>query len=302
MGIQDWVQRFIETESLPPVFVSVAGDYFIPFAKHLVSSIKQHRVQGAPIVIGINGAQGTGKTTFAKFLSAYLADFYGLNGTQISLDDFYLTRMEREQRALEIHPLFLTRGVPGTHDTDLALSMINKLQTLIPGESLALPGFDKAVDDRKAQQNWPVAKGAQDFIILEGWCVGSQPIPAPELKTPINNLEENDDPLAIWRSAVNQFLSRDYQSLFSHIDVLIFLKVPDFQTVLQWRTEQEMKLHQSSGPDNVHIMSPDGVADFIQYFERITRNDLRHLPTIADTVFEFDRNHQIISRKDKQPQ
>lgn len=295
----DWVQQFMRAEKLPPSYQSVADDYLIPFAEHLAPSIGRYCSKGAPMVIGVNGAQGTGKTTFAKFLSEYLTEFHNLNGSQVSLDDFYLTRSERQQRAREIHPLFLTRGAPGTHDTDLALTTINELKTLKPGMTMALPSFEKACDDRKARQDWPFAKGQQDFVIFEGWCVGSQPIPVSELTTAINNLEKDQDKLAIWRTSINQFLSADYKNLFSQIDVLVYLKAPDFQTILDWRTEQEMKLKQSAGPDKSHIMSREDIANFVQHFERITKNDLRHLPTIADTVFEFDRNHQIVGQIDR---
>jgi len=175
---QDWVQHFIESEKLPPSFAALANDYFIPFAQQLVKSVELSRRQGVTFVIAVNGAQGTGKTTFAKFLSSYFRGFHGLNGADISLDDFYLTRAERRQRADEIHPLFLTRGVPGTHDTSLALSTINNLKNLESDETLALPSFDKAKDERKSQIDWPAVKGIQDFIIFEGWCVGSQPVSA----------------------------------------------------------------------------------------------------------------------------
>jgi len=300
MECQEWVQRFIKSERLPSTYTSIAHDTFIPFAEYLVPSVEQHRLQGAPIVIGVNGAQGTGKTTFAKFLTGYLTEFYGLNGSQISLDDFYLTRSEREKRARDVHPLFLTRGVPGTHDTELALSTISNLKTLKADESLALPSFDKASDDRIAKQDWPVAKGVQDFVIFEGWCVGARPVPAFDLKTPINSLEVNEDPSGIWRTAVNQYLAKGYQAIFTLIDILVFLKAPDFETVFEWRSEQEEKLALAAGPDQSRIMSTEDIANFIQYFERITRENLRTLPNIADHVFEFDRGHQIISRIDNQ--
>lgn len=295
-----WVRNFIEDEKLPDTYQSVAHDYLLPFAQRLTPSIIQHRVQGSAMVIGINGAQGTGKTTFAKFLTSHLSDFHGLKGTNISLDDFYLTRAERMQRAREIHPLFTTRGVPGTHDTAFALSVITKLRTLKSGETLPLPSFDKARDDRREKQDWSVANGQQDFVICEGWCVGSQPEPVSELEPPINHLEEKEDPSGVWRTAVNQFLSEDYQKLFNLNDLLIYLKVPDFETVLKWRGEQESKLKQSAGPDMQQTMSPEQLIHFIQHFERITRNDLRRLPGVADYVFEFDRDHQITSRLDKQ--
>jgi D-glycerate 3-kinase len=299
MNDRDWVQRFIEHEKLPTSFVSLADDFLVPFAKHLLPSIKDQRTRDTPIVIAIHGAQGTGKTTFAKFLAFYFGNFHGLNGTQISLDDFYLTRSERIRRASAIHPLILTRGVPGTHDVALAMSTISKLKRLKPAELLPLPSFDKAADDRKAKQDWPVAVGVQDFIIFEGWCVGSQAEPVSVLEAPINQLEEKEDPLAIWRTAVNKTLNEDYRELFSLNDILVFLKAPDFETVLQWRSEQEMKLGQNAGTDRSHIMLPDDIARIVQYLERITRHDLRELPKVADHVFAFDRAHQIVSRTDK---
>lgn len=246
--------------------------------------------------MGVNGAQGTGKTTFAKLLSCYLTTCHGLNGSHISLDDFYLTRAHRQQRANEIHPLFLTRGVPGTHDAELAISVLKKLKTLKNGEQMTLPSFDKAKDDRKPKDNWPLARGAQDFVIFEGWCVGSNSVKASELVTPINRLELVEDPKGIWRRAVNQYLERDYQKLFSLIDNLIFLKAPNFAAVLDWRREQEEKLRVAAHADKTQVMSHDEVAQFIQYFERITRDNLVRIPDIADTIFEFDSAHQIVGR------
>ncbi|MEP4051306.1 MAG: P-loop NTPase fold protein [Litorimonas sp.] len=294
MDKADWINGFIETERLPHSYVDLARNYFIPFADHLVTSIQRRPREGTSLFIGVNGAQGTGKTTFAKFLSSYLIAFHDLNGSHISLDDFYLTRAERQERASEIHPLFLVRGVPGTHDTALAISTFEKLKTLKRDEEMILPSFDKANDDRKPEEHWPKAMGVQDFIIFEGWCVGSRPVPVSELSASINVLEKIEDPQGIWRNAVNDYLVQDYQKLFSFIDELIFLKAPNFTVVLEWRREQEEKIAaQHSGQSQ--IMSNDEVARFIRYFERITKDNLERLPSIADTVFEFDSTHQIIS-------
>lgn len=292
----DWLDNFIKEQSLPSSYADLAHNFFVPFAEQLVESIQQHSAAGKTFVMGVNGAQGTGKTTFAKLLSCYLTTCHGLNGSHISLDDFYLTRAHRQQRANEIHPLFLTRGVPGTHDAELAISVLKKLKTLKNGEQMTLPSFDKAKDDRKPKDNWPLARGAQDFVIFEGWCVGSNSVKTSELVTPINRLELVKDPRGIWRRAVNQYLELDYQKLFSLIDNLIFLKAPNFAAVLDWRREQEEKLRMASHAEKTQVMSHDEVAQFIQYFERITRANLETLPDIADTIFEFDSAHQIVGR------
>ena len=54
-----------------------------------------------PPLIAIVGAQGCGKTTLAREAAARFG------AAQISIDDVYLTRAEREAMAREVHPLFL---------------------------------------------------------------------------------------------------------------------------------------------------------------------------------------------------
>jgi len=64
---------------------------------------------GAPLLAGICGPQGSGKSTMAAFVAAML-DAQGLPTAILSLDDLYL---DPEDRPVHIHPLFATRGVPG---------------------------------------------------------------------------------------------------------------------------------------------------------------------------------------------
>lgn len=297
MDKANWINSFVEAERLPPSYADLAVDYFIPYADELVLLIKERCKEGIPLHIGVNGAQGTGKTTFAKLLSSYLVNFYCFNGSHISLDDFYLTKTERQKRARETHPLFLMRGVPGTHDIALAISTFKKLKALKSHEEISLPCFDKASDERMPAESGPKAMGVQNFIIFEGWCVGSRPIPSAKLAMPINALEKIQDSKGIWRAAVNDYLRQDYQKLFSIIDKLIFLKAPDFETVLKWRSKQEEKLTLTRQKDHSHTMSNDDIARFIEYFERITRDNLKIMPDIADIVFEFNSDHQIFSQQ-----
>jgi D-glycerate 3-kinase len=285
----NWINSFIEAERLPQSYADLAVDYFIPYADELVLLIKERCKEGIPLHIGVNGAQGTGKTTFAKFLSSYLVNFYCFNGSHISLDDFYLTKTERQKRAREIHPLFLVRGVPGTHDIALAISTFKKLKALKSNQEMSLPCFDKASDDRMPAEKGPKAIGVQNFIIFEGWCVGSRSVPSADLALPINSIGEDHKTLKVFGAlAINDYLRQDYQKLFSIIDKLIFLKAPDFATVLKWRSKQEEKLMVTRQKDQSHTMSNDDIARFIEYFERITRDNLKIMPDIADIVFEFN--------------
>ena len=51
-----------------------------------------------------------------------------------------------------IHPLFLTRGVPGTHDVKLLSNVIQKLKKK-NFKTVLVPKFDKSRDDRFKKKN-----------------------------------------------------------------------------------------------------------------------------------------------------
>ena len=82
--------------------------------------------------------------------------------------------------------------------------------------------IDKAQDDRFPNQNWPFVNGPIDIIILEGWCLGSQPQATDLLLKPVNKLEETKDSNMVWRTYVNNQLQTNYSELFKSIDKLIF--------------------------------------------------------------------------------
>ena len=52
------------------------------------------------------------------------------------------------------------------------------------------------------------------------------------LVNPINTLEKNEDPKLLWRNKVNKELKSEYRKIFNKIDRLIFLKVPNFECVI----------------------------------------------------------------------
>ncbi|MBD3646427.1 MAG: kinase, partial [Pseudomonadales bacterium] len=224
--------------------------------------------------LGIAGAQGSGKTTLATELADHM-NRQGLTTCTLSLDDFYRTRAEREALARELHPLFRTRGVPGSHDMKLMLEAMRSLQQ---GNETQVPVFDKAADDRC--RDWRTIPAGQEFVIIEGWCWGARPASGEDLLDPINELEAKRDPDGTWRKAVNSFLAEDgYQRAFAATDALLFLVVPDFDAVFRWRLQQEQEL--SPGEVN-RVMDDAGVREFIMHYERISRRMLRDLPGRAD--------------------
>ena len=291
MVAEDELSRFLQAHRLPESFRETAIEYYSPIADWIATRLRP----GVPLLLGINGAQGTGKSTLADFLCLALRQSADRNIAVLSIDDFYLTRSERQQLAAEIHPLLVTRGVPGTHDLPMLETCLSELRALEPGVSLALPRFDKARDDRADETSWPTVSGPVDVVILEGWCVGSRAGSDHELHEPINALERNDDPDGAWRRYVNERLASDYASLFGTLDALIFLKAPSFDAIYRWRLEQEQKLAATAPDDVAGIMDEQQIARFIAHYERITRRNIDRIGEIADVVLELDEYHRCVA-------
>jgi D-glycerate 3-kinase len=237
-----------------------------------------------PITISISGSQGSGKSTLAKLLAEVLQREFSRTSAIISIDDFYLTRTERQLLAKEVHPLLAVRGVPGTHDIGLLKDVLRRLQSGAPAH---IPSFSKADDDRVVSD--PPETGPVDIIICEGWCWGAIPEPETRLAQPVNDLERERDANGRWRHYVNQQLS-EYQSVFKS-DGSVFLKAPSMDAVFRWRWQQEQALLKERG--GAAVMTESGVRGFIAYYERLTRWMLESLPDNVDLLAELDEAHRI---------
>jgi D-glycerate 3-kinase len=247
-----------------------------------------------PMVVGLCGSQGSGKSTMAAFLKALLQD-QGLRAAILSLDDLYLPRGQREHLARTAHPLLLTRGAPGTHDPGLGMALIDIL-TDRSGAEVSLPRFDKAEDDRAAAQTWPRVRAPIDVVLLEGWCVGAAPQPDTVLGEPINPLERDQDADGRWRRYVNAQLKGDYARLFSRIDVLALLQAPSFDVVFGWRALQEKRLAERVAREGIsgrRVMSDEEIGAFLMHYQRLTEWILEEMPGRADIVMPLDPNHRI---------
>lgn len=272
---------------------------WLPLAQHIEKQIRSGRC-----VIGLHGGQGSGKSTLAAALTTILKTVSGLNIVAISLDDFYLTKRQRQALSESTHPLLKTRGVPGTHDTSLMQQALTELSRhFIDSDSASLtcnpittlPQFDKLADDRHPESRQ--ISGPVSAIILEGWCVGVTPEPDVALQSPINDLERLDDPDATWRRWVNQQLIERYQSIFDRLDYLVMLKVPGIKHIIQWRTEQEEHTRRlsCSSTQNGHRngLRADEIERFVQHYQRLTQHALNTLPDSADIVIELNAQHAV---------
>lgn len=236
----------------------------------------RHAALARRVLIGLAGAQGSGKSTMAPRIAALLAD-RGLRTTILALDDFYLSRAEREGLAREVHLLLATRGVPGTHDI---ARLSQTIDALLAGRAATVPRFDKARDDRAETGD---TVGPADVVILEGWCIGAEPQSDGALATPINALESGEDPDGTWRRWVNEHLATDYAALFARLDLTVLLRAPEFAVVERWRGEQEVHL-------GARGMESAAIARFVAHYERITSAMLASTP--ADLIVNLDEVRQ----------
>lgn len=293
----DHWQAFLRSQRLPEAYRASAERWFMPLAQELV---EQCTLSDSPVLVGINGCQGSGKSTLAAFLEMALPDLGDLRVAVLSIDDFYLTRAERGERASTWHPLFATRGVPGTHDTLLLARTLDEL--CAGGGAVKVPRFDKASDDRLPTEAWSHFDGAIDVVILEGWCVGIPPQPESQLHRAVNALEATEDERGDWRGRVNQALADQYQSLFGRMDVWVMLAAPDFDCVFRWRREQEAKLRDRHQGGAAGLMSDVEIARFIQFYQRLTEWALVTMPAEMDYCYRLDANRHIrsLTRRDKE--
>jgi len=259
------------------------------------------RQKTGPLVIGINGAQGAGKSTLFNLVEVILTEGFNLNVVGFSIDDLYKTYDERVELSETVHPLLRTRGVPGTHDVDLGIKILNSLKKSDENTVTKIPVFDKSTDDRCQAAVWQEWVGPADVIVLEGWCVGADPQSPEALVGAINELEREKDQNGLWRDYVNAQLSGPYQELFSMIEVLIMLKVPSMDAVFEWRSLQEKKLaervkyiYDTQQPtEHLRIMDEEQIQRFIQHYERLTRHMLEEMPGRADITLCLNDNHKV---------
>ncbi len=295
---QSTLANFLVDEGLPESYRRDAHNWFLPLIDQLQYQLADadDGTPAATMVLGINGAQGTGKSTLARLIEVVL-ESRGKRVANLSMDDFYLSQTQRQRLAADIHPLLATRGVPGTHDTALAIQTIAALQAATVSSVVHLPRFDKAIDDLLTVEEWPGFEGRADLIIVEGWFLGAEPQLDSELETAVNTLEENEDAEGLWRRYANAQLAGSYQQWFACIDHLIMLKAPAFEQVKVWRSLQEVKLAARSKRSGASkgIMNGEQLERFIAHFERLTRHCLRSLPAKANQVFFLDADHQVVN-------
>ncbi|OAK99748.1 P-loop containing nucleoside triphosphate hydrolase protein [Phaeosphaeriaceae sp. SRC1lsM3a] len=234
----------------------------------------QHEKSSEPIILGISGLQGSGKSTWASKIVELLTSQHNLHTITISLDDLYKKHDDLiAQRDQDLNnKLYRTRGQPGTHEEQLAATFFKDLRSYRGENELRIPSFDKSKyigeGDRAPSSEWPTIKRKPDVVVFEGWCVGFQPVSASAVeekhklalagKLPINTPAQHE--LAHLLD-VNSNLKRYCDAFMGpqHFDFFVHIDTNDLRNVYTWRLQQEHKMIEGKGSG----MSDEQVRAFI---------------------------------------
>ncbi|MGY6529907.1 MAG: glycerate kinase [Cyanobacterium sp.] len=257
---------------------------WMPLTIHLADKFK---AKSQPLLVGVLGSQGTGKTTLTQILKHLLAQ-ENINSETISLDDFYKTYEERKELQ-KFDPRLIWRGPPLTHDVPLALEV---LQTLLASNPVVIPRFDKSLHNGKGDRTLTSDKITKrvDIIFFEGWFVGVKPIPEEKFNNPpYPIITENDRQFA---KDCNQRL-KEYLPLWELIDYQIILNPIDYRHSLPWRQEAEEKM-KAQGKTG---MGKQEIKEFVEYFWKALHPELfitaliNNIAQSDSLIITIDRDH-----------
>lgn len=197
--------------------------------------------QGArkPLVIGVNGPVGAGKSTLARVLRV-LAAQTGLTLATASIDDAYLPWGER-QRALAGNPFGVLRVPPGSHGSG---ELTAALEHWRQGRRLRLPRFDKTLRGGDGDRSgWSEQRA--DAVLLEGWLLGCRPIATDQLEGRLDALGGATGlglttAEAAWLPHWNNALEF-YGPLWGQLDSLWILRPSSWQWPRRWRLQAEAR-------------------------------------------------------------
>lgn len=275
------------TSSSPEVTLVTLWTFWLPLARQLAALRRQ---LARPLIQGILGGQGTGKTTSSAVLSLILGHF-GYRTLALSLDDLYKTYEER-QRLQKQDPRLIWRGPPGTHDLELGKQILEQLRQANLAQAVSVPRFDKSAYLGIGDRSEPEQVENIDLVLFEGWFVGVRPIDPVVFDcttpAPINTLSDR-----AFARDLNQKL-RDYLPLWDCLDRLLILDPVDYRLSKQWRrqAEQEMIASGKAG------MTDAQVDEFVEYFWRSLHPELfitplTKNPHLADLVVEINPDHSF---------
>lgn len=271
---------------------------WLPLAQQL---IEQRQRLGRPLIQGLLGMQGAGKTTLGEVLTLLL-EWMGYRTLSWSIDDLYKTYGDR-QLLQQDDPRLIWRGPPGTHDVDLGIAA---LELLRQGRAAEIPQFDKALQGGQGDRIASRSVQGIEIVIFEGWFLGAQPVEPERFEAGAQETEPLPEPLPepIVTEADRAF-ARDcnerlgeYLPLWELCDRLMVLSLTDYRLSKRWRLAAEQRLR-AEGRGG---MTDAEVGAFVDYFWKALHPALFVQPLVqsggsggrtADWVVEVGEGHRL---------
>ncbi len=234
----------------------------------------------------ISGSQGAGKSTLSQLIKIVIEKTSSKKVMLLSIDDYYYSKSDRYNISQLVHPLLMTRGVPGTHNIKKLKEHLRQFKK--KQFPIITPTFNKLKDDISKKTK---VFNKADILILEGWCCGAKPIENKFLYKNLNKIERDLDQNFKWRKYYNSKLKNEYQQIFKTFDRIIYLQPLSFQFVLKWRYAQEKNNAKKTKTKN--FMNKNTTKNFILYYEKLTKWMIKNMPDKADMLIEVDKEQKI---------
>ncbi|KAJ1958533.1 hypothetical protein GGI12_004708 [Dipsacomyces acuminosporus] len=255
--------------------VNRAGQFILRKLAQKQQLYSEKQAANPPLVIGLNGAQGSGKTTLVRGLVEYLNE-RSISTVGFSLDDIYLTNAEQRRVSMEHpdNPLLRFRGQPGTHDLALGKHTLESL--LQNTHPTPVPAYDKSLQngygDRVPQSQWKQTSPPIDVVLFEGWNLGFRALDDQEFAKYIANVQNTTKNDTLYKHSrkysaenlkdVNDYLKSYEEAIYPLIDAWVYMRIADIDVVYRWRKEQEDELAASGRPS----LSDGQLEDFVSRF------------------------------------
>lgn len=250
-------------------------DEVVKYIQEIFQARLQAGTADVPIIIGISGPQGSGKSFGSQMALSHLKHLDSRYlAYPLLLDDVYLTHDKQVQLStiakhqLDDNKLLQGRGLPGTHDLDLLKKVFNNVNEKA---LVSMPLYDKSLflgeGDRLDPTNWPKMNDGSNFVsilLVEGWFVGYKPLSEQTLKS---RYETAGPGSALKQYKLKDLLEvnrrlADYEEIWQCFDYFINIESDDINNVYEWRIQQEHDLIKKKGTG----MTDDQVRNFISRY------------------------------------
>ncbi|WWD15778.1 hypothetical protein CI109_100201 [Kwoniella shandongensis] len=245
----------------------------------IATQVADHRKTGgkSPLMVGLQGPQGCGKTTLCNALVSALKQTAGLQAAVLSLDDLYKTHdgLKNVAQQHPDNPLLAGRGPPGTHDIDLAVKTLETVKTLNESNtSVDLPIFDKSLCGGEGDRSSETVKikAPIDVFILEGWSMGFGPLTYSEVVKQYDNPKPASPSTSKNYSSqhslhsletLNSYLSEFASAVYPFFTAFIQIEPVSYDYVFKWRLEQERNMKANNGGKG---MTDEQVQKFVERY------------------------------------